>query len=454
MLRPAQLLILAVGFLSAAGSLPAQDSSQNPPQNPDEASLPAASVRLEDVSLDSVQSDRILLNARLTLLPKRSVTLEEVSFSQMRLNDMPVYVAPIHQTFDLKKDEPMQLPSIRITVYFRDLASLDPVRRIIDEQKLRLAGQISAFVRANLIEKLALRSLHPKVVLPFNKEMPIVVPGGEIGRQAALTMLGVAQTASGPIGQILGSVIPGSVIPGRGGSPAWRSDLNDHQIQHLVLVHTSYTVIANKASYPMETYQLGFWIGPSSVLVTEEAVRPWEFDADAGMQLSDHRARLDKDSVAITVKPLSGGDANQAWTLSQGDFKVEFEGKPESDKVVTSGLNEIQMRQRASKNNYAVLRFRDGTAGSPAQSVSAMQTGWDRLAVFHLVRATSDSAFSAEVVFLPATSDGSQIRFSEQIDDSAFGSPVFTPDGAIGLLQDENAATLLSGMKHLPGGAQ
>jgi hypothetical protein len=52
-------------------------------------------------------------------------------------------------------------------------------------------------------------------------------------------------------------------------------------------------------------------------------------------------------------------------------------------------------------------------------------------------------------VLLPGTADGKQIRLGQQIDDSGFGSAVFTEDGVIGMVQDESTAILLSSVKHL-----
>jgi hypothetical protein len=439
MARPPLLLIFVVGLFSAAGSLAGQET--------DSGILPAASVHVENVSLENVQSDRLLLNAHLSLDPKRSATLDGVSFSSMRLNDMPVYIAPIHEKFEMKKDVLLALPEVEITVYYRDLANLDSVHNVIEEEKVRLAGQISAAIQANLLEKLALHSMHPKIVLPFSKEMPITIPGGAIGRTAALAVVDVAQGASGPAGQILGSILPGQ-------NGTWRSDLNSHQVQHLLLIHTTYTVVADKTNYPMEFDQLGFWVGPSTVLIPEEAVRPWEFDPEAGMQFADRKAHVDKSSIDIRVQPLSSA-ANSAWSLSQGDFKIEFEGEPENDKfTVASSISPIELRQRASAGNYALLRFRDGIQGKPVQMTNSAQTEWDRFGIFRLVRASSGGALQVEVVFLPGTLDGRQLHFGEQIDDSAFGSPVFTPDGVIGMVQDESAAALLTGMKHLPGAGE
>ncbi|MGA3046504.1 MAG: hypothetical protein ABSD67_07775 [Terracidiphilus sp.] len=251
-------------------------------------------------------------------------------------------------------------------------------------------------------------------------------------------------------------------MPGQ--DAAWRNDVATEQIKHLVLIRISYTVVDDKASYPLEFEQLGFWVGSSTMIAQEEAVEPWEFDPDAKTRLSENHAHVDKDSVAVTAQPMAGSSlsfvdttTNRAaqWSLKSEDFTIETEGRPAKDHVAYSTkITSVEVRERASSNNYALLRFRDGVVGSPAKRAWAADTRWDRLAVLRLVRNPTSNELRTEVVLLPGTSDGKQIKLDDQIDDSGFGSPMFTRDGVIAMLQDENSAVLLSSIKHLEEKAQ
>jgi hypothetical protein len=405
---------------------------------------PPADVKVQQVDLMSVDPAQLVFTAKLGLYPEKSVTLTSLSFSAMTVNGAPVYVAPLTGKFALKKGELLQLPDVRITVYTRDLVSLQPAIAAVQEEKVTVEGEITASLEGGLLEDLALHSLHPKVVLPFKKEMPVLIPGGDMGRQAALATLTVLSQVTPQAAKLLGVVFPGE-------DGAWRNDLTKNQVKHIVLVHTSYAVTDGKTSYPMEFDELGFWIGASSAMVTEEAIRPWEFDPDAQARMKASKAKVQDGSVAISVRPLSPGDAEaEPWLLSKGDFTVLSEGKPaEGHYGYSDKAKSMEVRERVSPGNFAILRFRDGIAGDPVKAASAEEKKWDRLGVFHLIRAAGSGSVRAEVVFLPATSDGKQIAFGQPIDESAFGSPVMSPDGAIALVQNEGHATMLTVFKHL-----
>jgi len=403
---------------------------------------PAAEVKIEQVDLKSVDPAQLVFTAKLGLYPEKSVTLTSLSFSAMTVNGTPVYVAPLTGKFALKKGELLPLPDVQITVYTRDLVSLKPAIAAVQEEKVMVAGEITATLEGGLLEDLALHSLHPKVVLPFKKEMPVLIPGGEMGRQAALATLTILGQLTPQAAKLLGAIAPGE-------DAAWRNDLTKNQVRHVILVHTSYTVADGKTSYPMEFEELGFWIGPATAMVTEEAIRPWEFDPEAEARMTASHARVDEASVSISVRPVSDSAATP-WLLSKGDFTVLSEGKPaESHVGYSDKAKSMEVRERVSAKNFAVLRFRDGIVGEPVTTGAAEEKAWERLGVFHLVRNASDDAVQAEVVFLPATGDGKQIQFGQPIDESAFGSPVFTPDGAIGMVQNEGHASMLGAFKHV-----
>jgi hypothetical protein len=443
--RISRICLVATAGLGLSFSMFAQ------PATP--AALPPASVKIESISLQSVQPDRIELLARLGLIPERSLKVQVLSFSAMRVNDMPVYVSPMDGEFAMKKGEYFRLPDVRITIYYRDIASVEPVRRVVEQHKVTISGEITAKMDANPLEEIAMHSLHPRIVLPFTKEIPVLVPGGEPAGRAAMAVLDLAAQAGPAAAKLLGTVYPGQ-------DAAWRNDLANEQMKHLVLIRTNYMIVDDTASYPLHFEQLGFWIGPTTVIVPEEAIKPWEFDPDSQAQLSGNHAKIDKGSISITAEPLvaaervgiDGGTSAGIvpWSLSQGDFHVEVEGKAEKEHVAyTAKITSLEVRQRSSVNNYALLRFRDGFTGSPLKLADSAGSTWDHLAVFRLVRHEAGSDPRTEVVLLPGTSDGKQIRLGQQIDDSAFGSPVFTEDGGVAMVQDENLAVFLSSIKQL-----
>ena len=415
-------------------------------QAPVAAANQVAAVRVEEVSLTSVQPEKLTFTAKLGLYPEKSITVKGLSFSAMTVNGVPVYVSPISGKFAMKKGELLKLPDEQIVIYTRDLATLQPVRSVIEQGKVVVAGEVQAVIDGNLLADLALRSLHPTVVMPFNKEIPVFIPGGDAGRSTMLATLDVLEKAA-PAAKLLGTFFPGQ-------DAAWRDDLVRNQVNHIVLVKTTCTIVDGQNSYPLDFEELGFWIGPSTVMVPEEAVRPWEFDAEAQSMLSSRHAHVDKASVTMSVMPASSEAADATtvgvWTLAGGDFTIAAEGKPSGDRVAYSPTSKaINVRERASANNYALLRFKEGITRDPVISAPPAENGWDRLAIFRLVRNQAGDSVQTEVIFIAGTTSGQQIQLGQPIDPTGFGSPVFTSDGVIGMAQDESHATFLSAIKHL-----
>ena len=407
-----------------------------------------ATVHVDAVVLTGVQSEKLTFTTRLALFPERTVTVKSLSFSAMTVNGMPVYVGPLTGRFALKKGEPLRLPDVAIDIYTRDLATLGPLRSLIEQGKVAVAGEVLAEIDGNLFQDLAMGTLHPRAVMPFRMAIPMEVPGGSAGRTAALGTLDLLEVA-GPAARLLGAFLPGQ-------DAGWRADLLRDQVRHVVLVKTSCVVVDGKNSYPLNFEQLGFWIGPSTVMVTQEAVKPWEFDIETLAMLRARRAHVDERSMTMSVQPVKavdGGSAGldeAAWTLAAGDFTIATEGKPPAGKVIYAPSNDvIDVRGRASNENYALLRFRDGNAGSPAVSASPAENGWDRLGVFRLVRDQAGDSVQVEVVFVAGTAVGRQIEFGQPIDELGYGSPVFSADGVIAIAQDETHATMLGAIKHL-----
>lgn len=411
-------------------------------QQPANTVLPAT-VKIESFSLENVKSDRVEMTARLGLYPERSFRTHQLGFFAMRVNDIPVYVASLYGDFQLKKNETLTLPDLHITVYFRDVPSLDPVRKMIQEQRAQVTGQIAADLDASPLEKLALHSLHPRIVVPFSKQIAVAVPGGPLGSTAALAALDVA-TQAGP----LAAAVVGAIAPGK--DAAWRNRLATEEARHLVVVRTHGVLIDVEGALPLDYIQLGFWISPTTVLVPAEAIRPWDFDPDASARLGAGAA-IDKKSIELTVSPLLA-DASQAasWSLQAKDFKIAYDGSPAKESVVNSARGgATQIRVRGSANNYALLRFREGVTGNPVKFADPGAQDWDRLGVLRLERSSLSADPKAEVVLLPGNLETRQIRLTQQIDDSAYGSPLFSADGVVGMVVDENFAIAISSIKHV-----
>ncbi len=413
-----------------------------PAQPPANTVLPAT-VKVESFGIENVKSDRVEMVARLGLYPERSFKTHQLGFFAMRVNEIPVYVASLYGEFQLKKGEMLMLPDLHITVYFRDIPSLDPIRKMVQDQRASVTGQIAADIDASTLEKIALRSLHPRIVVPFSKDIPVAVPGGSLGATAALAMLDMATQAGPFASSVLGTIAPGKDAP-------WRNRLATEEVRHLVLVRTHGVLTDTDGSIPLDYIQLGFWISPTTVVVPAEAIRPWDFDPDASARLGAG-ATVDKKSIELTVTPLVA-DAGKptAWSLQAKDFKITYDGSPAKESVVnTAKGGTTQIRERGSANNYALLRFRDGITGNPVKFADPGAQDWERLGVLRLQRSSIGGDPKVEVVLVPANLESKQVHLTQQVDDSAFGSPLFTENGVVGMVVDENFAVITSAIKHV-----
>ena len=102
------------------------------------------------------------------------------------------------------------------------------------------------------------------------------------------------------------------------------------------------------------------------------------------------------------------------------------------------------------RDYYASL-YRDGSPGLEAATDAlgrlaavTAQDSWEQVAVFRLhLDPDTKKPQSVEILQLGARRDGKSIVLSEPVDSAVFGSPIVTPDGVIGLVQDEQAGTFL-----------
>jgi hypothetical protein len=71
------------------------------------------------------------------------------------------------------------------------------------------------------------------------------------------------------------------------------------------------------------------------------------------------------------------------------------------------------------------------------------QESWPEVALFRLREDPVTRKPSVELLTMAATRDGKSIQLSEPVDAAVFGSPIVTPDGVIGLVQDEQTGAFL-----------
>jgi hypothetical protein len=294
-----------------------------------------------------------------------------------------------------------------------------------------------ADVRLNTLEKLALHTQHPSVAITLNQEVPVDLGGKALERKIELTILEVIDTG------IKAKAMANKYIQGM--EPQWIRDLMVNGQANLFAVESSYTLTQGDASYPVTSMQLGFRINPSQVVTTAEAEMPWKYDAEFLDAVQSGAVKMVKNSLVMQLQPIVQGDPLR---LSAKDFTVDVRGTAEDDSVIAVSGKHSKMKvlRRASPGTLALLTLLTpptSQALSAATAAVAAQDSWEHVAVFRLRVDAATKKLSVDVLQLAARRDGQGIRLSEPVDAAVYGSPISTPDGVIGLVQDEQSGAFL-----------
>jgi hypothetical protein len=410
------------------------------PAAPALPTLSASSVgdfQVKEVNVAEIDTSHIKLAVDLTLVAARTAILENLRLCSLHLNGMPVFASPLNQELVLNKGVTTALPPIYVTILFRDVRSTDPLRRMVENQSVRIEGQLMADVRLNMLERLALHTQHPSVELVLNQDVPVDLGGKALERKLELTILGVIDTG------LKAKSMADKYIQSM--EPQWIQYLQANGPANLFAVESSYTLTQGDASYPVTSRQLGFRVSPSQVVTTAEAETPWKYDAEFLDAVQSGAVKLVKNSLEMQLQPIVQGDPLR---LSAKDFTVDVRGAAEDDSVIAVSGKHSKMKvfRRASPGTLAVLTLHAPPASQAlpaASAVVAAQDGWEHVAVFRLRVDAVTKQLSVDLMLLGARHEGQGIRLSEPVDAAVFGSPIVTPDGVIGLVQDEQTGAFL-----------
>jgi len=428
-----RVVIAGMSVWAAAGGM-AQ------PAAPAQTTLTASSVgdfQVKEVNVVEIDLSHVKLAVDLNLVAARTVILENLRLCSLHLNGMPVYALPLNQELVLNKGVTTALPPIYVTILFRDVHSTDPLRRMVENQSVRLDGEMVADVRLNMVEKLALHTQHPSVALTLNQDVPVDLGGKALERNIELNILGIIDAG------LKAKSMADKYIQSM--EPRWIQDLQGSSQANLYVVESSYTLTQGDASYPVTSKQLGFRISPSQVVTTAEAETPWKYDAEFLDAVQSGAAKLVKNSLEMQLQPIVQGDPLR---LSTKDFTVEMRGTAGDDSVIAVSGKHSKMKvlRRASPGTLAVLTLHAPPASqalAAAPAAVATQDSWEHVAVFRLRTDAVTKQLSVDVLIMGARHDGQGIRLSEPVDAAVFGSPIVTPDGVIGLVQDEKTGAFL-----------
>jgi hypothetical protein len=381
-------------------------------------------LRVDSVSFIDAAADRVHLEVALGVSTHVHLTLKSARFETMRLNGMPLYIAPLAGKLDL--DPAKKWQSVRlapITIYFRDLETLAPLRRLVNDETAEFEGQ--ARVELDLAPA-------PRVVLPLRQRTPVAVPGGSVGREAILATLTAADATLHVGGEVAGRVREFF---------GWTDGLVKQYGPSLFLIEARYRYSHDGRNVVRTARSAGFAIAANRIVTTAEALRPWAYDAEAALLLESGAAVLDDQFYDVRVWPAgapAGGDT--AFTLHNHRLKAAAIGSAVESVLVATGGNVrgVRLGKRDAEGNAGVVELLgQARAGVPVQGVATPAMEWDHVALFRFPASRTDA--SVDMIYVSVRRSGDRIRLSEPVDSTAFGSPLVLPGGAIGMLQDETS---------------
>ena len=362
--------------------------------------LEPVAVEVKSISIAEVATDRLKLRVYLGGTTAYDALLKQIAFDDVTLNGVPVFVPSISEPLRLVKGKPFE-SAVEATVLYRDLPSLEPVRRMAREGKVRVSAIVRLQPELSIVQKLALRTWSPWVSAKIDRTVDVELPGGSLGRTTALVVLAGADSVWS-LGQ-------------RG--LEWRRERNEFVARvrteyapRVVMITTKYRLGDGEGQWT----GLGFHWQGNEVIAPAEAVEPWLFDAGLAEAMSDRALQVSK--VAITARTK----ANSAMPLT-------LVGMPrETQKGLSVGRRRTyRFRERASTSNLARFRI-EATVGAVKQGELA-----DNVAIFR----PRDG--DPEIIVVPAVIENGTVRLADPIDSRAFGSPVIGRDGFLGILQDQ-----------------
>jgi hypothetical protein len=299
-------------------------------------------------------------------------------------------------------------------------------------------GELVSGVQVGFLGKLALHSQHPQVVIPIDQKVAVEVGGSLFERNLAVGVLSALETG------MTQDSTAGKLMDGL--RPAWIRDLETKALPNLFAVEASYSLTKDKTPYRVNSEALGFRLATGQIATSAEMLSPWKYDVEFLGELNGGSVKLVKNSTDLRLDSLAG--SGSALSLSNADFKVESRGNAGQERVTTVGAkrNQVQLLRRASAFSLAVLTPRDPitVTGLPSAPASVQtQDSWDKVIVFRLREMPGSGQRAVDALEMGARREGDGIRLTEPVDQAVFGSPILTPDGVIGLVQDEQTGTFL-----------
>lgn len=404
-------------------------------------------VEVVKTSLADYSTSKLVLGLTLAVTSKRDVTLDQILLADLRLNGLPLYAAPVAGKLQLKAGNRTLLPDpLPVTVYLRDLDSVAPLHDALSNGHATLDGTAYATVHLNFLETMVLFTKHLDVAANIHEEVPFTVPGGNMTKNAALTLLEGADKAL--------RAISNTVDNGRNRASGFRHTIMKDYAPRVMLAYSRFELKDSQGhTSTLDWHGVAVALSPDLLLVPREAIEPWKFDPEIADAISSKRASLNRSSYDLWLWPSSASVLNSnkelnsdaALRLSRKQFSVASVPDDDQQKLLAlddSGKTQkIALEKRESSSDLALLHIT-----SPDSKLDRLQTAddssateWESVALFRFRDGVHSSSADPELIVVSAKRNGNRIELGELVDSSAFGSPIVAPEGVIGIVQDQGS---------------
>jgi hypothetical protein len=399
----------------------------------------------KSLSFRDINFERLLLGLSVSIKPvDRAATVERMYFQDVAVNGIPVHIETFDQEFKLSNKESVDLPApLKCAIIFADLGSMDPVRDMIDKDKILITGQSFIEVKLNSLEKLAMRSKQVVIPVALNEQVPLnFFQGNPLLHMTADTILATLSNPASAAAinmakEHLAKMHLDETVGGKTKSAVY-------------LLYTEYRVRDPKSNASEEFSQAGtgFLVSADGkMLTTKRVIAPWKFDPQVDFLIEHQHLELDKDSVKTYAWPAG---AQVMAADGQPDFTSALSTEKQSVKILQTPLDEMvqQDYQDPDSGEKVTLHLHaEGASdlaliqisGSSFQPLSFPDAPADLAANSKLVLCSypfgiSQPQIAPRLLSVQVTAQGSGLTMEHKADPGESGAPLLDADGKVAAL--------------------
>lgn len=466
---------LSAGIWIVPSSTPAAEKDQKP-----EAELPAElrgakvyrlpeetkpgvpaenPVIYKNLAYQDINLGRLALKLSLSIKPvDRAATVRKIYFQDIRANGVPIHVETFAQEFKLSKKETVDLPApLECTIVFAEVASLEPIREIVNQDKIRITGQSFIEVKLNPLEKLALRA--KRVVLPVevNEDVPLqMFSGNPLLQMAAGKILDTLADPSSSAAIALAKEHLARITEDR--------TLDSQARKSLFLIHSEYVLRDPESGASEKFGQSGtaFVISAEGRLLTAKRVlEPWKFDPQIVLLMTRSHLEVDAKTVRIIAWPADATAAD-----GSPETQSPFDSEKQTLRVLATSPDrredqeyqdpdtgeKTELRLHAGgDNDVAVLQLSGGdfqplTLAAPGEALPPD----GKTALFSFPYGLSQPQAVPSLSWVKANVEGNVLSIDRTLNPGEAGAPLFTPEGkVVGLCDDASVCVPIAAASKL-----